>query len=97
MKNALLGILGGIFVAAGLSLFLWMVASSWGYAGPLEWAIGFLLLLWCAGFGVALLAATHPCVMSALVRAWRRIASGSRSEPSREGASERAARLARQR
>lgn len=95
MKNALLSILGGTFAAAGLALLVWMVASSWGYAGPLEWAMG-LLLLWCVGFGVALIGAGNTSVRVALVR-WGRAFAGALRRSDRGHGEERAARMARQR
>lgn len=66
-SNALLSVLGALFIASGVILFGYLVKNSWGYGGPLEYAMG-ILLLGCAGFGLALIAATHPAVKAALKR-----------------------------
>lgn len=76
MMKVLPSVLGAIFVAAGLGLFAWLCWSSWGYSGPLEYAMG-LLLLGCAAFGLGLIATARPAVREALKRIWSRTVGAS--------------------
>ncbi len=55
VANAFLAILGGLFVAAGVILAVWLLVQTWGYASRLEFALA-LVLLACTAFGGYLIA-----------------------------------------